>query len=180
MNSALQCILHCEPLTEYFRNDIYETDLNRDNPAGLDGRLALSYAHLLHDVFDERGRDSIKPANFKKTLAEFNSDFRGTEQKDALNFVDCLLNGVHEDLNRVHRKPYIERDLAFDDNPPPELLELWGQEAWLAHKRRNDSVIVDLFDGMFRSTTVCGQCNGVAATFDPFVDVTLPLPLHRM
>src|SRR5579859_7069348 len=102
MNSALQCILHCEPLTEYFRSEIYQTDLNRDNPAGLEGRLALSYARLLNDVFDERGRDSIKPVNFKKTLAEFNSDFRGYEQKDALNFVDCLLNGVHEDLNRVH------------------------------------------------------------------------------
>jgi ubiquitin C-terminal hydrolase len=180
MNSALQCIAHCEPLTEYFREELYKAELNKTNPAGLQGRLALSYARLISDLFNERGWQYITPSSFKRTLAEFNPEFRGTHQKDSLDLLSCLTNGIHEDLNRIQKKPYVERDLSFGDNPTQEQLQIWGREAWKAHIMRNDSVIVNLFHGMFKSTTTCGVCHGVAATFDPFSDITVPLPLRKM
>jgi ubiquitin carboxyl-terminal hydrolase 4/11 len=174
----LQCIAHCEPLTEFFREKLHKADLNKTNPAGLQGRLALSYASLISGLFDER-RKYINPSTFKRTLAEFNPEFRGAHQKDALELLSCLTSGIHEDLNRIRRKPYVERDLSFGYNPTQEQLQGWGREAWNAHSLRNDSVIVDLFHGMFKSTTTCGVCRGVAATFDPFSDITVPLPLQK-
>lgn len=113
MNSALQCIAHCEPLTEYFREELYKAELNKTNPAGLQGRLALSYARLISDLFNEQGWQYITPSSFKRTLAEFNPEFRGTHQKDSLDLLSCLTNGIHEDLNRIQKKPYVERDLSF-------------------------------------------------------------------
>jgi ubiquitin carboxyl-terminal hydrolase 4/11 len=180
MNSALQCIVHCEPLTEYFRTEQYKKDLNKTNPAGLQGRLALSYANLISRLFDGQGRQFIEPAAFKRMLAEFNPEFSGTRQKDSLDLLACLTSALHEDLNRIQQKPYVERDLSFGDNPTQDQLQIWGKEAWKAHKMRDDSAIVDLFHGMYKSSTTCGVCHGMAATFDAFSDITVPLPLQRM
>ena len=50
-----------------------------------------------------------------------------------------LLDGLHEDLNRVKCKPYTEVKDA-DDRPDEEVAD----EYWHNHLARNDSVIVDV------------------------------------
>jgi len=50
-------------------------------------------------------------------------------------------------------------------------------EAWTNHRRRNDSIIVDIFHGLFKSTLVCPQCHKVSVTFDPFCYLSVPLPI---
>jgi ubiquitin carboxyl-terminal hydrolase 4/11/15 len=51
-----------------------------------------------------------------------------------------------------------------------------SQEAWLKHLIRNESIIVDLFHGQYKSTLVCSQCQRVSVTFDPFMTLSLPIP----
>jgi len=46
---------------------------------------------------------------------------------------------LHEDLNRVYVKPYVE--LAESNNRPDEEVAL---EHWEGHLKRNQSIIVDL------------------------------------
>lgn len=36
-----------------------------------------------------------------------------------------------------------------------------ADEAWRVYKMRNDSVIVDLFQGQYKSTLVCPSCDKV-------------------
>jgi ubiquitin C-terminal hydrolase len=48
-------------------------------------------------------------------------------------------------------------------------------EAWASHIKRNDSVIVDNFQGQFKSTVICPTCARVSVTFDPFGYVSLPV-----
>jgi ubiquitin carboxyl-terminal hydrolase 4/11/15 len=55
-----------------------------------------------------------------------------------------------------------------------------GQKAWDGHKLRNDSVVVDLCVGMYKSTVVCPVCDVVSVTFDPFMDLSVPLPVKQM
>lgn len=54
--------------------------------------------------------------------------------------------------------------------------ELASREAWTKHLIRNESVIVDLFHGQYKSTLVCSLCNKVSITFDPFMTLALPIP----
>lgn len=176
----MQCIVHCEPITEYFRSQRYKEDINWSNPSGLDARLAISYANLLSSLFNSPPARTHSPSSFKQTLAKYNPDFSGHDQKDVLEFLTTLINGLHEDLNKVKSKSYVERDLAFGHNVSQEQLEVRGREAWDAHKTRNDSFIVDTLHGLLKSTTECGQCRGTAVTFDPFADIIVPLPLHKM
>ena len=48
-------------------------------------------------------------------------------------------------------------------------------EALATYKKRNDSAVVDLCSGQFRSTVVCPDCGLVSKTFDPYFSVSLPL-----
>ena len=52
-----------------------------------------------------------------------------------------------------------------------------AKEAWENYLKRNDSVIVDTFHGLLKSTLVCPECNKVSVTFDPFCYLSLPLPM---
>lgn len=51
-----------------------------------------------------------------------------------------LLDGLHEDLNRMHDKPYIEEKDAAGQ--PDEQV---ADETWANYRARNDSVMVDHF-----------------------------------
>ena len=78
------------------------------------------------------------------------------------------------DLNRIKKKPYVEMkdaDGRLDD-------EIAG-EAWENYKKRNDSVILDLFHGLLKSTVVCPECPKISVTFDPFCHLSLPLPVKK-
>lgn len=49
-------------------------------------------------------------------------------------------------------------------------------ESWIAHTKRNQSIIVDLMTGQYRSKVTCPDCYKESITFDPFITVTLPIP----
>lgn len=59
------------------------------------------------------------------------------------------------------------------------LSQVVAEEAWENHIKRNDSIIVDIFHGLFKSTLVCPVCSKVSVTFDPFCYLTLPLPMKK-
>ncbi|KAF5099814.1 hypothetical protein DV451_002827 [Geotrichum candidum] len=97
--------------------------------------------------------------------------------QDSQEFLAFLLDGLHEDLNRIHKKPATEKPELKDDSSgnTQAIIDL-ANESWRVHKLRNESVILDLFGGLYKSTLVCPECNMTSITFDPFMDLTLPLP----
>ncbi|KAK4515800.1 uncharacterized protein ATC70_010755 [Mucor velutinosus] len=198
MNSALQCLSNTPQLTRYFmsrkdnvyRGDVtdneilggeYRQNINRSNALGLDGDLAEAYAKLLRDIwtpstsFSSKRVGAISPENFKSTFERFNPHFIGYLQQDSQELLGFLLDGLHEDLNRVLDKPYIEIP-DFDDHIKDEEI---ADKFWSYHKSRNDSIIVDMFQGQYKSRLVCGECKKVSITFDPFMYISLPLPVDK-
>ncbi|KAI5445258.1 variant 7, Ubiquitin carboxyl-terminal hydrolase 9 [Lathyrus oleraceus] len=136
MNSTLQCLVHTPPLVEFFLQD-YNDEINRDNPLGMSGELALAFGDLLRKLWSS-GRTAIAPRAFKGKLARFAPQFSGYNQHDSQELLAFLLDGLHEDLNRVKQKPYIE--MKDSDNRPDEEV---AYECWKNHMARNDSLIVD-------------------------------------
>ncbi|KAK9506931.1 hypothetical protein O3M35_008779 [Rhynocoris fuscipes] len=47
---------------------------------------------------------------------------------------------------------------------------------WETHLSENRSVIVDTFQGQFKSTVVCSNCKFVSITYEPFMYLSVPLP----
>ncbi|CAN0908959.1 Ubiquitin carboxyl-terminal hydrolase 10 [Linum grandiflorum] len=169
MNSALQCLIHTPPLVDYFLQD-YTAEINKENPLGMHGELALAFGELLRKLWSS-GRNAVAPRAFKGKLALFAPQFSGYNQHDSQELLAFLLDGLHEDLNRVKRKPYVEMK---DRSGHPD--EEVADESWQYHKARNDSVIVDVCQGQYKSTLVCPVCSKISVTFDPLMYLSLPLP----
>uniref|UniRef100_A0A672IQA1 Ubiquitin carboxyl-terminal hydrolase n=1 Tax=Salarias fasciatus TaxID=181472 RepID=A0A672IQA1_SALFA len=173
MNSAVQCLSNIPPLTEYFLKDKYTDELNEDNPLGMKGEIARAYAELIKQLWS--GKYSyVTPRPFKTQVGRFAPQFSGYQQQDSHELLAFLLDGLHEDLNRIRKKPYIQ---LKDANGRPD--KVVAEEAWENHIKRNDSIIVDIFHGLFKSTLVCPVCSKVSVTFDPFCYLTLPLPMKK-
>ncbi|XP_041072287.1 ubiquitin carboxyl-terminal hydrolase 15-like isoform X1 [Carcharodon carcharias] len=173
MNSAVQCLSNTPPLTEYFLSGEYLDELNHDNLLGMKGEIANAYADLIKQMWS--GKYSyVTPRAFKTQVGRFAPQFSGYQQQDSQELLAFLLDGLHEDLNRIRKKPYIQ--LKDAEGRPDEVV---AKEAWENHRKRNDSIIVDIFHGLFKSTLVCPECSKVSVTFDPFCYLTLPLPLKK-
>ena len=54
------------------------------------------------------------------TIGKYAPRFNGFQQHDSQELLSFLLDGLHEDLNRVHDKPYVE--LKDSDGRPDEIV----------------------------------------------------------
>jgi ubiquitin carboxyl-terminal hydrolase 4/11/15 len=156
MNSALQCLRSVEELSMYFLNNKWKDEVNADNPIGHKGAIARSYAGLLGSIYGFDNTSSVSPKDFKQKLGKANSLFSGYGQQDSQEFVSWLVDALHEDLNRVHKKPYRENPDS-DDNTfrDPEAIRKLGEVYRDNHRARNNSVAMDLFSGMHSRLSLC-------------------------
>uniref|UniRef100_A0AAY4AMK5 Ubiquitin carboxyl-terminal hydrolase 32 n=1 Tax=Denticeps clupeoides TaxID=299321 RepID=A0AAY4AMK5_9TELE len=173
MNSSIQCVSNTKPLTEYFTSGNHLYELNRTNPIGMRGHMAKCYGDLIQELWSGTQK-SIAPLKLRWTIAKYAPQFNGFQQQDSQELLAFLLDGLHEDLNRVHDKPYVELQDS-DGRPDWEV----ASEAWENHLRRNRSIVVDLFHGQLRSQVKCKTCGHVSARFDPFNFLSLPLPMDN-
>lgn len=198
MNSTLQCLAHTDPLRRYFLSGEYNQDLNRENPLGTGGELATDFAKLLANMW---GTDAslerrnifpssnnyvssnnnnaptapvVYPREFKTTLGKHAEQFVGYDQHDSQEFATYLLDALHEDTNRVTKKPYVEKPEKDED----ESDNVAAKNAWDLHLQREDSRVLENFMGQIKSRVQCCKdgCGRVSTTFDPFMYLSVPIP----
>jgi ubiquitin carboxyl-terminal hydrolase 4/11/15 len=192
MNSSIQCLAHTSPLQEYFLSNEYEADLNRDNPLGTGGELATEFAELMAEMWGTSAscqRRSVFPSsssynpdtslvvyprNFKYTLGKHAEQFMGYDQHDSQELATYLLDALHEDTNRVTKKPYVEKPEQGEDESDEEA----SKNAWQLHLQREDSSVLQHFMGQVKSRVQCSEagCGRVSTTFDPFMYLSVPIP----
>ncbi|KAL6011280.1 ubiquitin-specific protease [Asimina triloba] len=112
------------------------------------GELATAFGDLLRKLWAP-GRTPVAPRPFKAKLARFAPQFSGYNQHDSQELLAFLLDGLHEDLNRVKNKPYIKSKDA-DGRSDEEVAD----EYWANHIARNDSIIVDVCQNKPNSSAV--------------------------
>ena len=175
MNAAIQCLSHATPLTRHFLSNQFKIDLNSSNPLGTGGKLAQAYETVLKEIWMKPNITSTTPTALKRAIALFAPRFAGCLQHDSQEFLAYLLDGLHEDLNRIKKPPYVEMPDA--DNHGANMA-VAGAEAWECHMLRNDSLVMDTFYGQFKSTCVCPNpnCGRVSVSFDAFNHVSLEIP----
>lgn len=142
--------------------------------------MAKAYANLLGQIYSDTSSGTFSPTQFKRVIARYAPSFSGYGQQDSQEFLLFLLDGLQEDLNRIKQKPYIEKPDSTDEMVQnPTALKAFADKSWDIYKARNDSVISDLFAGMYKSTVICPVCNKVSIIFDPFTNLTLQLPIEN-
>jgi len=193
MNSTLQCLAHTENLRRYFLSGEYKKDLNRDNPLGTGGELATQFASLMVEMWSEPSKrrnviggdtqnwkysnlysQAVYPRSFKNSLGTHAEQFMGYDQHDSQELATYLLDALHEDTNRVTKKPYVEKPEQGENEPDADAADT----AWKMHLRREDSKVLENFMGQVKSRLECCEegCNRVSTTFDPFMYLSVPIP----
>lgn len=104
-------------------------------------KISSAYHELLTDARNNRG-SAIAPTDLKNQISKVAKQFTGYGQQDAQEFLRFLLDGMHNELNRVTSKPKY-KEINCDKESMERQAEVWYQY----FKARDDSIIADLFEG---------------------------------
>lgn len=164
MNAILQCLCHSPSLVGYCMRDSYLSDVNSASPSR--GDLIKAFAEFVKLITDPKTTIAVSPYNLRREVQKYSRRFAGDNQQDAHEFLCYLLQGLHDDVNRARGRSTSRIRGSENDSI----------SSWLNYQARDDSMILDLFGGQLKSTLKCTECNNESITYDPFLDLSLPLP----
>ena len=145
MNSALQCLSNVPQLTKYILENDIRKIVNTTNDLGTHGKMALAYADLIKEMWSGQ-RTTANGSSVKRYVGELSPRFMGYNQQDSHEFLNVLLDALHEDLK--------EDSDDIDDET---------------------SLIAKIFHGQMRSTVTC-VCEETVITSDSISFLALPIP----
>uniref|UniRef100_A0A3B4ZFW4 ubiquitinyl hydrolase 1 n=1 Tax=Stegastes partitus TaxID=144197 RepID=A0A3B4ZFW4_9TELE len=151
MNAVVQCLSNTDLLAEYL---------------GLESRLAKGevteqLASLVRALWTLEYTPQLS-VDFKTIVSKYGSQFRGNSQHDALEFLLWLLDRVHEDVI-----------LASHNNNNKTKAPGKSEDLKSAPSRLTCCFL------FLRSSLTCPHCLKQSNTFDPFLCISLPIPLRQ-
>ena len=164
MNSVFQCLSNIFPLTKFFLEGQYKNKLNLNNPEGSEGKVLKEYVKLLEQLWIPNNLEEIFPKELKETIGNNNILYQNYSQQDASQFLLYLLDILNEDMNN---------GIKIDNNNYSFNMNF--KEQWELFNKRNKSIIIDLFYGMFENSNKCYNCDYIKNTYDPFNLIQLSL-----
>jgi ubiquitin C-terminal hydrolase len=175
MNSAVQCISYIPLLRAYLISGRFRKhgEVNFDNPLGTGGKVLEELAILEETIWS--GKFGVRyPSRFRNQLGRCLSQYSSNDQQDAQEFLNDLLDSLHEDSNKVIKKPYVE---ALEDRWVDRSdLHQVGEETWRRYLRRNRSIIANIGMGQVLNRVTCPVCEYTSHNFDPFNMLSIPFP----
>lgn len=154
---ALTCVCLCS-------EGGYKRDINRTNVHGTKGALADAVAELIRAIWAQNYL-FLSPITFRENICRWAPQFKGSDQHDAQEFLGFLLDGLHEDLNYITDKPKpveMSKEREKDLESLPQ--QVMSQREWDIYRRRDDSFVVQCFQGQFRNQLRCLTCQTVSFT----------------
>ncbi|XP_038523429.1 ubiquitin carboxyl-terminal hydrolase 43 isoform X1 [Canis lupus familiaris] len=165
MNAVVQCLSNTDLLAEFLALGRYRAAPGR-------AEVTEQLAALVRALWTREYTPQLS-AEFKNAVSKYGSQFQGNAQHDALEFLLWLLDRVHEDLEGSSRGPGAEK-LQPEANKTPENLPSPPAQLSLGQ-----SFVQSHFQAQYRSSLTCPHCLKQSNTFDPFLCVSLPIPLRQ-
>ncbi|XP_010513106.1 PREDICTED: ubiquitin carboxyl-terminal hydrolase 1-like [Camelina sativa] len=149
-NSVMQNLLSLDQLREHF--------LKEDMFGG--GPLVSSLKKLFEDTESEVGffRSAINPRRLFFSVCYQAPQFKGYQQHDSHELLRYLLDGLSFEESSMRQK------LSDYDNDDDSF----------AHQK--PTLIDSIFGGEISSTVSCMECGHSSKVFEPFMDLSLPIP----
>ncbi|XP_068066071.1 ubiquitin carboxyl-terminal hydrolase 43 [Anomalospiza imberbis] len=167
MNAVVQCLSNTAPLAERLA-------LGRYRARGPRAEVTHRLAALVRALWTRQYTPQLS-AEFKNIVSKHSSQFRGNAQHDALEFLLWLLDRMHEDLgaaspaqqSRGPTQPGKDESSGASRSPPG------------TQHPRGQSFVQSHFQAQYRSSLTCPHCLKQSNTFDPFLCISLPIPLRQ-
>lgn len=176
MNSVLQCLLHTPQLTEYFLRNQHRDDIN---PTKQEKSLVMQYDQLVRGVWYRN--TVVSPIAFLRSIHEtairkHHSQFQGFQQNDSHEFLQFLLETLHDGLSQETRTTIRGTPRTILDR-----FAIQAFERWCSFFGKDYSIIIKLFYGMHKTvvvspSTIQGEQPSMDVSFEPFSTVSLEIP----
>ncbi|WEW58169.1 ubiquitin-specific protease doa4 [Emydomyces testavorans] len=176
MNSIIQSLSATTELTKFFFDNRFHTQVQK-NWKGSHGVLPGLYANLVRSLW-KNDVEVIRPTSFRKFIGRLNSEWAGSQQQDAKEFFDLLVDCLHEDLNlNWQRTPLCplttEQEMRREKMP---IHQVSGIE-WSRYCHRELSYISSLFAGQHASRLRCTTCRRTSTTYEAFYSISVEIPV---
>lgn len=195
MNCILQCLGATPQLTRFFfptfpltKNSpsvlqSYRQHINVNNKLGTKGILTTNFVNLLMNMFGNSG-GNFSPSNFKKVMGSLSpgQQFANFDQQDCIEFLNFLLDSLHEDLNQMVVADPKEKQAIMELTPEQEKtreilpVRLASTIEWERYLKLNFSIVVDYFQGQYLSQLKCLECGLTSTSYNAFSILSLPIP----
>lgn len=151
-NATLQCLLCIPEMNTYFLERQYRSSSVYSSRSSFP--ICDSIADLYDEGFKEEGPAWVAPKSLMKICPQ--------GQQDAHEFLwKRLVQNVQNETNAPKKKPRREN--------------LDGKQSWEWYKRNHHSIFEILFGGLYESQVECKVCGYRSLTYDPFLDISLPI-----
>ncbi|KYO40811.1 ubiquitin carboxyl-terminal hydrolase 43 [Alligator mississippiensis] len=166
MNAVVQCLSNTDLLAEFLAL----------GPLRARGEVTRQLAALVRALWtlDYTPQLSVQ---FKNIVSKYGSQFRGNSQHDALEFLLWLLDRMHEDLGSS--SPSQKARMAAKPQPDVDESDGSGSTQPASQLPKGQSFVQNHFQAQYRSSLTCPHCLKQSNTFDPFLCVSLPIPLRQ-
>ncbi|EEP76309.1 conserved hypothetical protein [Uncinocarpus reesii 1704] len=176
MNSIIQSLSATTELTKFFFDNRFHAQVQK-NWKGSQGVLPGLYANLVRSLW-KNDVEVIRPTSFRKFIGRLNSEWAGSQQQDAKEFFDVLVDCLHEDLNvnwqRTPLRPLTtEQEMRRERTP---VHQVSGIE-WSRYCHRELSYISTLFAGQHASRLRCTTCRRTSTTYEAFYSISVEIPV---
>ncbi|KAK8244819.1 ubiquitin carboxyl-terminal hydrolase 2 [Phyllosticta capitalensis] len=178
MNATIQCLNATLPMTRVFRDGTFGTFIQRQNWRGSRGLMAETYATLIQNLWQE-GAGPVRPRTLRELSARMNREWGQERQQDAKEYLDFILDLLHEDLNVNWAHPpaqaLTEEEEARRERLPKAYV---AHIEWLRWSMREYSIVSDLFAGQHLSRLRCLTCGHTSTTYETFYSISVEIPRH--
>jgi len=151
MNACLQMLLGICEFSQYIYQEKYKTLSGKEET-----KFWKAMTEVVHGHF--KNQNCMVPRNLRRLSVKC---FDPYQQHDAHEFLTFLLSGLQDELNLTLPK----KEMEFKT---PE-------SAWIYYRKYHVSLVDQLLSGQLISTVRCTGCKHVSKTFDPFLDLSLPI-----
>ncbi|XP_037331274.2 ubiquitin carboxyl-terminal hydrolase 43 isoform X1 [Pungitius pungitius] len=187
MNAVVQCLNNTDLLAEYLGLERYKPDLGHatvrahgrsaETRPAEGGEVTERLASLVRALWTLEYTPQLS-VDFKTVVSKYGSQFRGNSQHDALEFLLWLLDRVHED---VHPASHNNNNKTKAPRKGPSGAEevLFPDPSQSEQLRIQNSFVQEHFQAQYKSSLTCPHCMKQSNTFDPFLCISLPIPLRQ-
>ncbi|XP_063312103.1 ubiquitin carboxyl-terminal hydrolase 43 isoform X2 [Pelobates fuscus] len=186
MNAVVQCLSNTDLLAEFLGMGQYRSEFDRikmngevireqaPEPSPTNrGEITETLASLVRGLWTLEYTPNLS-VEFKNVVSKYGSQFRGNSQHDALEFLLWLLDKVNEDLNSSNGE-----NSKTQAKPPPASEQRPTSPSHSLPAAGAQSFVEEHFQAQYRSSLTCPHCHKQSDTFDPFLCVSLPIPLRQ-
>ena len=171
MSAALQCLIRSPHFHQYLSSKQFQTDINPHNVLGHNGTFIRAVARIFADF--QLNRANHNPLAFWNVVKSINDVYCDYLQHDAYQFLEWMIDTLHEDVNRFNGIKKID-DVFGNTLFDPSAAEM----AWNNFMSIKDSFFIREIFGQQSSSIRClrSKCGAISTKYEPFSMLILRIP----